>query len=59
LIRGDSHSRSAHGTKRNARLSAADADTPPEGRDLEMMATAAYLIANDEAGETAWTRAYE
>jgi hypothetical protein len=42
-----------------ARLSAADADTSLEGRDLEMMATAAYLIGNDEASETAWTRAYE
>jgi hypothetical protein len=29
-----------------ARLSAADADAPLEGRDLEMMATAAYLIGN-------------
>jgi DNA-binding NarL/FixJ family response regulator len=42
-----------------ARLSAADAHALLEGRDLEMMATAAYLIGNDEASETAWTRAYE
>ena len=42
-----------------ARLSAADADAPLEGRDLEMMATAAYLIGNDEGSERAWTRAYE
>jgi len=42
-----------------ARLSAADAGAPLEGRDLEMMATAAYLIGNDEGSETAWTRAYE
>ena len=42
-----------------ALLSAADAETPLEGRDLEMMATAAYLIGKDEASETAWTRAYE
>jgi hypothetical protein len=41
------------------RLSTADAHAPLEGRDLEMMATAAYLIGNDEASETAWTRAYE
>lgn len=42
-----------------ARLSAADAHASLEGRDLEMMATAAYLIGNDEASDTAWTRAYE
>jgi len=42
-----------------AQLSSADAHALLEGRDLEMMATAAYLIGNDEASETAWTRAYE
>jgi DNA-binding NarL/FixJ family response regulator len=42
-----------------ARLSAADADAPLEGRELEMLATAAYLIGNDEGSETAWSRAYE
>jgi DNA-binding CsgD family transcriptional regulator len=40
-------------------LSAADAEAPLAGRDLEMMATAAYLIGNDEASETTWTRAFE
>jgi DNA-binding NarL/FixJ family response regulator len=39
-------------------LSAADADRPLEGRDLEMLATAAYLVGNDDGSETAWTRAY-
>jgi DNA-binding NarL/FixJ family response regulator len=42
-----------------ARLSAADAVAPLEGRDLEMLATAAYLIGNDDGSEAAWTRAYE
>ena len=41
------------------RLSEADARSHLEGRDLEMLATAAYLIGNDEASEAVWTRAYE
>ena len=40
-------------------LSEADGDALLEGRDLEMLATAAYLVGNDEASEAAWTRAYE
>ena len=43
----------------HAQLTAADAGAPLEGRDLEMMATAAYLIGSDDASEAAWTRAYE
>jgi DNA-binding CsgD family transcriptional regulator len=41
-----------------AQLSAADRESPLEAEDLERLATAAYLIGRDDAGDDAGTRAH-